>query len=201
MPLPVVDYHAYRLLVQEVKDYAIFLLDPKGRILTWNAGAQRLKGYKPDEIIGKHFSIFYGKEDKANRKPQRELETATIEGRVEDEGWRIRKDGTRFWANVVITALHDEKGKLRGFAKVTRDMSERRKAEEALREQAALLEMRFQERTAELEQANRMKDEFITTLSHELRTPITAITGWIQMMQQGALTPDQERRVGGQVDS
>jgi PAS domain S-box-containing protein len=191
---PVIDYDAYRLLVQAVKDYAIFMLDPKGNILTWNAGAQRLKGYKPDEIIGKHFSIFYGKEDKANRKPQRELETATMEGRVEDEGWRLRKDGTRFWANVVITALHDEKGKLRGFAKVTRDMTERRKAEEILREQAALLEMRVHERTGELERANRMKDEFITTLSHELRTPITAITGWIQMMQQGALTPDQERR-------
>jgi PAS domain S-box-containing protein len=193
-PSPVVDYDAYRLLVQEVKDYAIFLLDPKGTILTWNAGAQRLKGYKPEEIIGKHFSILYGKEDKANRKPQRELETATVEGRVEDEGWRIRKDGTRFWANVVITALHDEKGTLRGFAKVTRDMTEKRKAEEALREQAALLEIRVQERTAELDRANRLKDEFITTLSHELRTPITSIIGWIQMMQEGGLTPDQERK-------
>jgi PAS domain S-box-containing protein len=193
-PTPVIDYDAYRLLVQEVKDYAIFLLDPKGKILTWNAGAQRLKGYKPEEIIGKHFSIFYGKEDKANRKPQRELETATVEGRVEDEGWRLRKDGTRFWANVVITALHDEKGTLRGFAKVTRDMTEKRKAEEALREQAALLEIRVQERTAELDRANRLKDEFITTLSHELRTPITSIIGWIHMMQEGGLTPDQERK-------
>ena len=130
MPTPGIDYDAYRLLVQEVKDYAIFMLDPEGNILSWNSGAQRLKGYTAEEIIGKHFSIFYGKEDTASGKPQRELETATMEGRVEDEGWRIRKDGTRFWANVVITALHDEHGKLRGFAKVTRDVTERRKAEE-----------------------------------------------------------------------
>src|SRR5262245_23655906 len=122
MSIPSMDYDAYRLLVQEVKDYAIFMLDRKGRILSWNAGAQRLKGYQPEEIIGKHFSVFYEKKDVVNNKPQRELEIAATEGRVEDEGWRVRKDGTRFWANVVITALHDEKGKLRGFAKVTRDM-------------------------------------------------------------------------------
>jgi len=192
--MPSVDYDAYRLLVQEVKDYAIFMLDPKGKILSWNAGAQRLKGYTPEEIIGKHFSIFYEKQDVANKKPQRELETASMEGRVEDEGWRVRKDGTRFWANAVITALHDEKGKLRGFAKVTRDMSGQRKTEETLREQAAQLEKRVQERTQELEKANRTKDEFIATLSHELRTPITSITGWIQMLQDGTLTPPQERK-------
>jgi PAS domain S-box-containing protein len=191
---PSMDYDAYRFLVQEVKDYAIFMLDPKGKILSWNAGAQRLKGYTPEEIIGKHFSIFYEKHDVVNKKPQRELETASMEGRVEDEGWRVRKDGTRFWANVVITALHDEKGKLRGFAKVTRDITERRKNEENLREQAAVLEKRVLERTIELEKANRMKDEFIATLSHELRTPITSITGWVQMLQDGALTPQQQRK-------
>src|SRR4029077_13283297 len=92
MPKPAIDYDIFRLLVQEVKDYAIFMLDPRGKILSWNAGAQRLKGYTADEIIGKHFSIFYGKDDLANRKPQRELETAAMEGRVEDEGWRLRKD-------------------------------------------------------------------------------------------------------------
>src|SRR6266850_6301000 len=159
MSMPSVDYDAYRLLVQEVKDYAIFMLDPKGKILSWNAGAQRLKGYTPEEIIGKHFSIFYEKQDVANKKPQRELETASMEGRVEDEGWRLRKDGTRFWASVVITALHDEKGKLRGFAKITRDLTEHRKTEELLREQTNVLERRVDERTAELEKANRMKDE------------------------------------------
>jgi PAS domain S-box-containing protein len=188
------DYDAYRLLVQEVKDYAIFMLDPKGTILSWNAGAQRLKGYAPEDIIGKHFSIFYEKQDVLNKKPQRELEAAAMEGRVEDEGWRVRKDGTRFWANVVITALHDEKGKLRGFAKVTRDITDRRKTEDMLREQAAQLERRVQERTLDLEKANRMKDEFIATLSHELRTPITSITGWVQMLQEGGLTPPQQRK-------
>src|SRR5947207_1281284 len=188
------DYDAYRLLVQEVKDYAIFMVDPKGKILTWNAGAQRLKGYTPEEIIGKHFSIFYEKHDIAHKKPQRELEKASIEGRVEDEGWRVRKDGTRFWGNVVITALHDEKGKLRGFAKVTRDMTGQRQIEETLREQAGQLEKRVQQRTLELEKANRTKDEFIATLSHELRTPITSITGWVQMLQDGSLTPPQQRK-------
>jgi PAS domain S-box-containing protein len=194
------DYDAYRLLVQEVKEYAIFMLDTAGRIMSWNAGAQRLKGYTADEIIGKHFSIFYGKEDIANKKPQRELEKATTEGRVEDEGWRMRKDGTRFWGNVVITALHDEKGNLRGFSKITRDMTEYRKAEEALREQAALLEQRVAERTAELEKANRAKDEFITTLSHELRTPLTSITGWVQMLEAGELTQAQQHKAFEVID-
>src|SRR5205085_11347502 len=112
-------------------------------------------------IIGKNFSIFYEKDDIANKKPQHELETASMEGRVEDEGWRVRKDGTGFWANVVLTALHDDEGKLRGFAKLTRDVTDCRKAEDTMREQAALLERRVQERTVQLEKANRTKDEFI----------------------------------------
>src|SRR6266446_6182928 len=124
MTRPAMDYDAYRLLVQEVKDYAIFMLDPTGRIMSWNAGAQRLKGYTTDEILGKHFSIFYEQEDIANKKPQHELERASMEGRVEDEGWRVRKDGTRFWANVVIAVLHDAQGNLRGFSKITRDLTE-----------------------------------------------------------------------------
>lgn len=194
MATPSMDYDAYRLLVQEVRDYAIFMLGPKGKILSWNAGAQRLKGYTPEEIVGKHFSIFYEKDDVADKKPQHELERASMDGRVEDEGWRVRKDGSRFWANVVITAMHDDKGKLRGFAKITRDVTDRRKAEDALRNQAALLERRVRERTAQLEKANRTKDEFIATLSHELRTPITSITGWVQMLQEGSLTPPQQRK-------
>src|SRR5437879_401766 len=124
----------YKLLVESVRDYAIFALDAKGYIATWNAGAERIKGYTPGEIIGKHFSTFYTAEDKLARKPERELEVATAVGRVEDEGWRVRRDGTRFWANVVITALRDSSGALVGFAKVTRDLSERRAAELALRE-------------------------------------------------------------------
>ena len=124
----------YRLLVESVRDYAIFALDAQGNVLTWNAGAERFKGYKAHEIIGRHFSTFYPDEDRAARKPERELEAAIEFGRVEDEGWRIRKDGSRFWANVVITALHDETGAVVGFAKVTRDLSERRAAADALRQ-------------------------------------------------------------------
>jgi len=125
----------HRLLVSSVRDYAIFALDPHGVILSWNAGAERIKGYKPEEIIGKHFSIFYPQELVAEGFPEFELRTAANTGRFEDEGWRIRKDGSRFWANVIITALRDpQSGKLLGYAKVTRDLTERREAEEALRE-------------------------------------------------------------------
>jgi PAS domain S-box-containing protein len=123
----------FRLLVESVIDYAIFLLDPEGRISSWNVGAKRVKGYEANEIIGRHFSCFYPEEDIRSGKPQCELEIATKEGRLEDEGWRLRKDGSKFWANVVITALRDESGKLVGFAKVTRDITERMKAQEALR--------------------------------------------------------------------
>jgi PAS domain S-box-containing protein len=120
----------FRLLVQGVRDYAIFMLDPEGRITTWNDGAQRIKGYSADEIIGKHFSIFYTQEDLDTRKPARELEIATRTGVYEEEGWRVRKDGSRFWASVVITALRRADGSLAGFGKVTRDLTERRAAQE-----------------------------------------------------------------------
>ncbi|HEV3299094.1 MAG TPA: PAS domain S-box protein [Planctomycetaceae bacterium] len=119
-----------RLLVESVLDYAILLLDLEGHVLTWNKGAERLKGYAPHEIIGRHFSIFYPPEDIESGKPGRELQKAEENGRIEDEGWRVRKDGTRFWANVVITALRCETGKLRGFGKVTRDFTSRKRAEE-----------------------------------------------------------------------
>jgi formate hydrogenlyase transcriptional activator len=121
----------FRRLTEEVQDYAIFMLDPEGRIKTWNEGAQRIKGYRSEEIIGKHFSCFYVAEDVERGKPAEELATAAGEGRVEDEGWRLRKDGSRFWADVVITALHDESGKLLGFTKVTRDITERKRVREA----------------------------------------------------------------------
>lgn len=120
----------FRLLVQGVKDYAIFMLDPTGHITTWNDGAERIKGYTAEEIIGKHFSVFYPDEDITARKPDRELEIAKASGVYEEEGWRLRKDGSRFWASVVITALHNESGELAGFAKVTRDLTERRAARE-----------------------------------------------------------------------
>jgi PAS domain S-box-containing protein len=181
----------FRLLVESVQDYAIFMLDPNGRVISWNLGAQRVKQYKREEIIGQHFSVFYPPEDVASGKPQHELEVAIREGRVEDEGWRVRKDGTRFWANVVITAVFDGKGETRGFAKVTRDITARREAEETRR---ALLEQREARVLAEEEkrraeasfhdaqEANRAKDEFLMTLSHELRTPMTAILGWARLL-------------------
>lgn len=131
----------FRLLVDSVADYAIFLLDPHGVILTWNVGAERIKGYKGPEIIGAHFSRFYLPEEIARNKPGRELEIAASEGRFEEEGWRLRKDGSRFWANVTIAAVRDAAGTLRGFAKVTRDFTRQRRAEEAVRKQAELLDL------------------------------------------------------------
>ena len=125
----IADDHIYRALVESVRDYAIFVLDPQGNVATWNPGAERLKYYRPDEIIGKHFSVFYPEKDIRDGKPKMELEVAAATGRFEDEGWRLRKDGSRFWANVVITALRDERGELMGFGKITRDLTERRVAE------------------------------------------------------------------------
>jgi formate hydrogenlyase transcriptional activator len=122
----------FRLLVEGAIDYAIFILDPQGRVATWNSGAQRIKGYTADEILGQHFSRFYPQESIERSKPQHELEVAAAQGRFEDEGWRIRKDGSRFWANVIITALRGENGQLIGFSKVTRDFTDRKRAEEAL---------------------------------------------------------------------
>lgn len=124
----------FRLLVDNVKDYAIFLLDPEGRVATWNQGARRIKGYEADEIIGEHFSKFYPREARESRWPDRELEIAAKEGKFVDEGLRVRKDGSTFWANVVITALRGEQGELRGFSKVTRDLTERRALEERTRQ-------------------------------------------------------------------
>src|SRR5579872_45617 len=121
-----------RSIVDSVKDHAIFMLDSEGRVASWNPGAQRIKGYLPEEIIGQHFSRFYASEDQLRGKPQEELRQASAHGRVEDEGWRVRKDGSRFWANVVITAVRDNSGTLLGFAKVTRDFTDRKRAADAL---------------------------------------------------------------------
>jgi len=123
----------YRRLIESVSDYAIFTLDAGGHVLSWNPGAQRFKGYTLDEILGRHFSVFYPPDEVAAGKPAWELQVAAREGRLEDEGWRLRKDGSRFWANVIISAIRDEQGDVTGFAKVTRDLTERRRAEEALR--------------------------------------------------------------------
>lgn len=131
-----------RLLVESVKEYAIIMLDPQGHVLTWSGAAEQIKGYKAAKIIGQHFSRFYTPEDLENGKTDLELRAAAREGRFEDEGWRVRKDGSRFWANVVITALRDAEGRLLGFGKVTRDLSERRAAEEKIKQQSQeILEM------------------------------------------------------------
>ena len=130
----VVKSDPFRLLVQSIVDYAIYMLDPKGFVTSWNAGAERIKGFQTEEIIGKHFSAFYTEEDRKSDMPRKVLETARCEGKYSGEGWRVRKDGSRFWASVVIDRINDEKGKLVGFAKITRDMTEQREAQQALLE-------------------------------------------------------------------
>jgi PAS domain S-box-containing protein len=167
----------YQLMVDSVRDYAIFMLDPNGHVASWNQGAQRLKGYTADEIIGRHFSEFYQQEDILSGKPSRELKVAASEGRFEDEGFRVRKDGSTFWANVIITTVRDEAGTLVGFAKVTRDLTERRAAEEK-----AIVDAR---RLARSESANSTKSEFLAAMSHELRTPLNAIAGYTELLSLG----------------
>ena len=161
----------FRALVSSVKDYAIFMLDPSGRIESWNVGAERTKGYTADEIIGEHMSRFYTPEDLARGLPATLLAQAQRDGRVESEGWRVRKDGTRFWADVVITALVDDQGRLTGYAKVTRDLTDRLRAQEE------------QLRLAQAEEAVRLRDEFLSIAAHELRTPLSAV----QLQLQGLL--------------
>jgi PAS domain S-box-containing protein len=183
----------FRLLVEEVKDYAIFMLDTEGRIVSWNEGAERIKGYKAQEIIGQHFSNFYTKEDQENGRPQRGLKIATMEGRFEDEGWRVRKDGSNFWADVVITAIRNRSGNLIGFAKVTRDFTERKQAEDEIRHLNESLEHRVQERTRQLEEANKDMEAFTYTVAHDLRAPLRAISGFSRaLLEDYAERLDQE---------
>jgi PAS domain S-box-containing protein len=162
-----------RLLVDAVSEYAIFLLDRDGHIQTWNTGARRLKGYTPEEIIGKHFSIFYTQEDIARDHPAEELRIAAREGRYEEEGWRLRKDGSRFWANVVITALRNEQGILVGYAKITRDLTSRREAEEELRRTAQ-----------ELERSNAELERFASAAAHDLVEPLHTIAGLTDLVMR-----------------
>jgi PAS domain S-box-containing protein len=176
----------FQLLISNVRDYAIFVLDPHGHIATWNTGAQLIKGYTASEVIGRHFSIFFPPEDIASGKPQRALETAARDGRYQDENWRVRKDGTRFWASIVITALYDQVGQLRGFGKVTRDMTQQKQAEQA---RAELNEREHQlalerEARAQVEATLRSRDEFLMVAAHELRTPMTSLLGYAQLLQR-----------------
>ncbi|KAJ5407638.1 hypothetical protein N7509_001521 [Penicillium cosmopolitanum] len=166
----------YKILVDTVKDYAIFMLDTRGNIATWNSGAAILKGYTPNEIIGQHFSIFYGADDRRARKPARELDVCLREGRVEDEGWRYRKDGSRFWANVMITPIF-QLGRHVGFVKVTRDLTERKAAE------ARLIDA--------FEESAKLKTDFLANMSHELRTPMNGMFLALTMLMRTSLGDDQ----------
>jgi PAS domain S-box-containing protein len=160
----------FRLFVEAVRDYAIFMLDPEGNISTWNTGAERIKGYKPWEIIGRHFSVFYPEEDLKSRKPWRELEIAAKEGRIEDEGWRLRKDGSRFWANVIITAINDENGRLLGFGKVTRDLTEKTFTDMELQRALENLEQEVAERRRAEQRLYRSEQSLRALSLHLLRT-------------------------------
>ena len=173
----------FRLLVSEVVDYAILMLDPEGKVASWNAGAERIKGYKAQEIIGLHFSRFYPTEDLERGKPAHGLKVAAERGRYEDEGWRVRKDGSRFWANVVITALRDETGRLRGFGKVTRDITEHKRTQELL-----------VQAKEEAERVSKFKDQFLSTMSHELRTPLNAVLGFSDLLADERYGPLNDRQ-------
>jgi PAS domain S-box-containing protein len=177
----------FTALVKGVQDYAIFWLDPAGLVTSWNQGAERIKGYRAEEIIGRHFSIFYPPEDLVAGKPDRELRVARREGRYEEEGWRLRKDGSRFWASVLITALYDDAGRLRGFAKVTRDMTERKRMQDLLIESERREVAKFRELADRMAAIEQMKSRFMNLASHELRTPISLIHGYVSMFETGDL--------------
>jgi PAS domain S-box-containing protein len=171
---------SFRLMVESIKDYAIFMLDTHGRIVSWNAGAERIKQYRASEILGRHLSVFYPEEEVVAGKCERELEVAEREGRFEDEGWRVRKDGSRFWANVIISAMRDPSGQLIGFAKVTRDLTERRRLEEE------------KVRLAQAQEAIRLRDEFLSIASHELKTPLTALQLQLQGVREKVKALDEQ---------
>ena len=178
----------FRLLVESVKDYAIFILDPDGRVSTWNPGAERIKGYTEAEIVGKHFSIFYPPEVAATGKCDEELVIAAQEGRFEEEGWRLRKDGSKLWANVTITALREPSGRLIGFAKVTQDLTTRKAAEENLRSLAAQSAA-----LAEKSRIQEFQERFLAILGHDLRNPLAAIDMGAGILRQSISEPASVR--------
>jgi PAS domain S-box-containing protein len=173
-----------RLLIESLQEYAIFLLDASGRVATWNPGAERIKGYHSDEIIGKHFSCFYLEEDRAAGKPASTLHNALVNGQAHDEGWRIRKDGLKFWARITVSRLLDQDGRLLGFSEVTRDRTERRNIEVALHQ-----------KNIELQKTVEARDLFLANMSHELRTPLNGIIGFAEFLadeKPGPVSPKQK---------
>ncbi|WP_309085679.1 PAS domain S-box protein [Chelativorans sp.] len=174
----------FRLLVESVGDYAIYMLDPEGYVASWNTGAERLKGWRADEAIGQHVSLFHTPEGRAARKPQIELQIAREQGVFREEAERLRKDGSIFMADVTLTALFDEQRRLRGFAKVTRDMTERKRAEDAVRELNRDLELRVAARTAELSERNAELNAFAYSIAHDLRAPLRGIIGFADALAE-----------------
>jgi PAS domain S-box-containing protein len=173
-----------RLLIESLQEYAIFLLDANGRVATWNAGAERIKGYRAEEIVGKHFSCFYLDEDQALGRPAKALNDALVHGQSQDEGWRVGKDGRRFWARVTTSRVLDHDGRLLGFSKVTRDRTERRKMELALHE-----------KNIELQKTVEARGLFLANMSHELRTPLNGIIGFAEFLadeKPGPVSPKQK---------
>ncbi len=181
---------SFRLMVESVSDYAIVMLSPTGQAVSWNSGAQRIKGYTAEEIVGQHFSIFYPRDDIERGTPQRDLDIVTANGRFEDEGWRARKNGSTFWANVVLTAIRDQDGNLRGFAKLTRDLTERKLQDQVLHGKNTELESA----KYVAEKANLAKSDFLSSMSHELRSPLNAILGFAQLMESGTPEPTSTQK-------
>lgn len=185
----------YRSLVEQVTDYGIFMLDEKGRIASWNEGAHRIKGYTADEIIGKYFSIFYTEEDILDGKPAYELKIARREGKYEEEGWRKRKDGSLFWASIVITAIYNKDNVLLGFSKVTRDLTERKESERALRDshdRYRLLTEELKVTNFELSSANEELEQFTSIVSHDLQEPIRTVKSFLQLIDMKLSTGQYE---------